>query len=368
MGVADAGAYKSQAAHLSGADRLAVNGYTTTVDVIPGQTYSIRVADDVCRSVAALTSSGMSPVSGTVHVSTYIDNTVQTYNGARYVQRHYEIVPDNGASAATAHVTLYFTQEEFTAYNTSLGREELPAAYNDYTDNPRVFQYHGTPKAGQTGPGAYAGAPTVITPDLSWNYGLGRWEVSFSVTGFSGFFVGSASSPLPVKLVRFEGKLVESNSILLQWNVTEQVDMADYVVEHSDDGRNFTVIGTIPANESSQSRYEFIDHRSHSAAIAYYRLKMTEQDGSYAYSRILRVVLPDNESKVIVYPVPTRDFVWVQGAGIRGTSLKVVNIRGVVLNLVTATPDTQRVDISPLPAGVYFISNQLGNALKFVKE
>ncbi|REA63810.1 hypothetical protein DSL64_05135 [Dyadobacter luteus] len=367
-GIVDAGAYEYQLASLTGADRLSTNGQTTSVNISAGQIYYIRAMGDVCRSVAVISSNGDAPVNGIVNVTTHIDNSVQTYNGSPYLQRYYDISPANSSTTATARVTLYFTQEEFSAYNTSLGHMELPSGPNENPGRLRVFQYHGLPKQGQTGPAAYQGTPTTITPELRWHYGLARWEVSFDVKGFSGFFIGSAQAPLPVKLVSFEGILTETHTVSLQWRVTEQVDMDQYSLEYSNNGKDFTAIGNIPASKTTESRYEFTDTQSHLNSIAYYRLRMSELDGSYAYSRIIGVKLPKEHSNILAYPIPAHDFVRIKGKDLTGTSLKLVNTQGVVLKLIQVTSDDHKIDISSLPAGVYLITTNAGQTMKIVKN
>ncbi|WP_149243254.1 choice-of-anchor Q domain-containing protein [Dyadobacter sp. 32] len=271
VGIADAGAYEFQSARLTGADRLATNGDVTTVQITTGQNYLIQVAGDVCRSVAGIGSKGSSSLSGSVNITTWVDNAVQTHNGTPYVPRHYDISPATGAATATARVTLYFTQGEFTLYNKALVSNGLPTAPDDLTGRAslRVYQHHGPPKEGQNGPGAYTGGMSTIVPDLSWNIAMERWEVSFDVTGFSGFFIGSASSPLPVKLVRFSGKQTDSKSVQLQWQVVEQVDIEQYVVEFSADAKNFVAIGQVGANHLQQTIYQFEDVQARNVQTAY---------------------------------------------------------------------------------------------------
>jgi alpha-tubulin suppressor-like RCC1 family protein len=367
-GIVDAGAYEYQAASLTGADRLAVNGYTTSVDISSGQIYDIQAADDACRSVAVISSEGDTPVSGIVHITTHIDNTVQTYNGSPYLQRYYDMSPATNSTTATARVTLYFTQTEFSAYNTSLGRTELPSGPNEDTGSLRVFQYHGSPKQDQTGPAAYQGTPATIIPELRWHYGLARWEVSFDVKGFSGFFIGSAQAPLPVKLVSFDAILSETHTVLLQWRVSEQVDMDHYSLEYSNNGRDFTTIGNIPASQTAESRYEFTDIQTHLNNIAYYRLRMGEIDGSYAYSRIISVKIHKQHKDGIAYPIPAHDFVRIKSKDLTGTSLKLVNSQGVILKLIQVTSDDHEIDVSSLPAGVYLITTNAGQTMKIVKN
>lgn len=150
---------------------------------------------------------GTNPVSGDIVNQLTIDSTVQTLNGSPYVQRHYDIQPANDPAAATATVTLYYTQTDFDAFNAYPNHgADLPQGPGDAAGiaNLRIYQYHGF--SASAVPGTYSGTGVVINPDDSnivWNAADQWWEVTFTVTGFSGFFASNASfvynqTPAPV--------------------------------------------------------------------------------------------------------------------------------------------------------------------------
>ncbi len=94
-----------------------------------------------------ITPSGSNPVTGNIVKQSTVDATVQFYNGSPYVQRHYDILPDNDAASATATITLYYTQQEFDNFNATAGHgADLPTGPSDGTGiaNLRIYQYHGT--------------------------------------------------------------------------------------------------------------------------------------------------------------------------------------------------------------------------------
>jgi hypothetical protein len=140
--------------------------------------------------------SGTSPVNGNIQTKTIIDPTVQTYNNQPYVQRHYEIVPENNESTATATITLFFSQQEFDNFNAYPGHgSDLPKNSIDAPGiaNLRIYQYHGY--SATAIPGSYDGGGIEIDPtdnNVIWNPAAQWWEVTFTVNGFSGFFVSSA--------------------------------------------------------------------------------------------------------------------------------------------------------------------------------
>ena len=198
--IVDLGAYEYQAPIQVGAERLALSGDVTTVTVESGTTQYIQASADACRSVAVIESSGSLPLSGPVTITTGVDSQPQPYICSPYVARHYGLLPASGTQ--TASLTLYFTQAEFAAFNQAVPSSgQLPAGPQDESGraNLRVYQYGGEPVGGN-GPAAYSGPLVTIDPadtDIRWDEGLQRWSVRIDVVGLGGFFVGSASSPLP---------------------------------------------------------------------------------------------------------------------------------------------------------------------------
>lgn len=141
--------------------------------------------------------SGSNPVKGEIRNRVTVDQTVETYNGKPYVQRHYDIEPVENPGTSTATVTLYFMQQEFDNFNAFPGHGvDLPTNPSDNGGiaNLRIYQYHGF--SGTSVPGSYSGFGIEINPtdaNIIWNIRASCWEVTFDVTGFSGFFVSNGS-------------------------------------------------------------------------------------------------------------------------------------------------------------------------------
>ena len=147
--------------------------------------------------------------------------------GHPYVQRHYDIVPALNASTAQATVTLYYSQSDFDAYNSyvtinSLGLPLLPTGGVD-NGNVLVSQFHGI----GTSPGNYTGTTLNIVPTVSWDATNNWWEVSFPVTGFSGFYISTANIALPLTLLNFNGNL-KNNNVLLNWKTSEEINTRQF--------------------------------------------------------------------------------------------------------------------------------------------
>jgi hypothetical protein len=367
---ADLGAYEYQSAIQTGANRLTVNSNNVSIQAESGKTYRVNSQTESCRSLAVIRSAGQFPVTGQVSITSWVDGTVQSFKGTPYVQRHYDIIPTTNAETATAKVTLYFTQAEFSAFNDKSPSGKLPANAEDTggKSNLRVFQYHGG-TSGQTGPSAFTGAVVSIDPadnGIVWNNALERWEVTFDITGFSGFFVGSSTSPLPVKLVSFEGKLADNQSVDLKWLVAEQEDISEYVVEYSATGRNFAEVGRVQASKNGNDTYTFRTGHPFTGAKAYYRLHILEPAAD-SYSRIVSVNLPE-QANAIVYPMPARDIVWLKGTQLSGSEVRLIDKQGRVFKTIVMQSDEQQIDISALLPGTYLLQMPFGGVQKIVKQ
>ena len=332
------------------------------------ETYYI---DSNCNLIAGINPSGASPVTGTVNTCVQIDASIQFYGGHPYVQRHYDITPVTNAANATATVTLYYTQAEFDDYNLVRGiNPALPATSSDATGiaNVLITQYHG---AG-TAPGNYTGAAVLINPDdnnIIWNNTLSRWEITFDVTGFSGFYVHTnpGSVVLPLHLLSFSGTK-QTNSNLLQWQTSNEINTQQFIIERSTDGRNFNSIGTLPAKGIDNARYGFTDTNPFTDNI-YYRLKMVDNDGKFTYSNIIRLT-NQTISQLAVYPNPVKDFITVQAndRNVIGTTAKIIDMSGKTIKTFLISNNFEIVDMSGLSAGLYLLQTANGNTQKLIKK
>jgi hypothetical protein len=326
----------------------------------PGTIYQ----DASCNLIAKLSPSGATPVSGTVNTCVIIDNGVQTYNSQPYVQRHYDIEPATGAGTATGTITLTFTQAEFDAYNTARGAlPALPTGAADATGiaNLIITQYHGT----GTAPGNYGGGTVLIDPadaSIVWNATQSRWEVTFDVTGFSGFYVQTTTGTLPLKLLSFTAsKTADIN--LLKWTTTEEINTDNFEVERNT-GSGFNKIGIVKAtaNSSAEKQYTFEDKQPF-AGTNHYRLKMVDRDGHFEYSKTV-TVKSDSRTGISIYPNPAQSKLFVDGA-INGTTYQVKNTSGQVV--ATGRLNTEGINLNTLSTGVYILVVN-GAPFKFFKQ
>lgn len=255
------------------------------------------------------------PTEGFTEVT--VKSWLETNPSFGYVPRHYEITPSTNANTATGTVTLYFLQADFDAYNATISSGLLPTGPNDDSGiaNFQIVKFSGTSETGLNYPGPPAYIPGESNSWNSgnytfvWNSSSSIWEVTFPVSGFSGFIGKSIGQALPVTLISFTGKAVEKSNELT-WKTSSEVDFSHFEIQRSIDAKTFEKIGEQASDDSRI--YSFTDHNS-PRGKAYYRLKMIDLDTRYSFSKMIAIG-GDTENSVVgnVYPNPSTSKAYIE--------------------------------------------------------
>ena len=122
---------------------------------------------------------------------------------------------------------------------------------------------------------------------------------------FSPFAVGKVGTVLPISFTNLKA-YEKQRGVQVDWKVTADKNVSTYVVERSADGRNFSKIGTVTANQSDlASAYGFYD-AAPLQGTGYYRIASQQKDGSNSLSAVLRVNLNKSIKETIIYPNPVK--------------------------------------------------------------
>jgi hypothetical protein len=193
-----------------------------------------------------------------------------------------------------------------------------------------------------------------------------------SILNAGSAYIFHTNGPLPVTLATFEG--VESeNRALLSW-VTATESHSDYFdIQKSRDGRVWKDLGRVSAAVHSDDlrSYVFTDDNpldeDSPGNVSFYRLKMVDMDGSFAYSRVVSLSFVKNTGPVL-YPNPVSDKLHINPAeAVRIESIVIVNNLG---QLVLQSFGNNRVGIAVnvLAPGLYLAQiRKKGGAVRFQK-
>lgn len=188
---------------------------------------------------------------------------------------------------------------------------------------------------------------------------------SNAVSTWSPFTLGSiGSSPLPLEWLSVTGSLNTQNQATINWKVNE-IDVANYIVEKSNDGWNFSSIVSLNSKGDGTHNYTISDE-TELQGTGYFRIKQIDNDDSFTFSTV--IALSNNSIEPIsTYPNPVKDIVTISG-GNKGTKLLLTDINGRVLQQFTITQPSINIGMSKYSSGVYMLMIENGATQKIIKE
>lgn len=141
----------------------------------------------------------------------------------------------------------------------------------------------------------------------------GNLQTSAVVTSFSPFTLATDSSagyyenPLPIELINFTAKAVDNKYTQLEWTTSTETNNDYFTVERSRDGiHNFEQVAKVKgAGNSSQLLKYSAQDMSPFSGLSYYRLKQTDFDGKYTYSKLEAVDFNGLQEAFYIFPNPT---------------------------------------------------------------
>jgi hypothetical protein len=181
---------------------------------------------------------------------------------------------------------------------------------------------------------------------------------------------------LPVDFVDFRVFPKTEGVAGLEWRVASEINNDHFTVEKSLDGSHFYSIGTVKGagNSTTAKTYTYTDDNFTSSA--YYRIKQTDFDAKFSYTRIKFLEL-GSANKLIVYPNPAADELNISWQLPANSEVSVV-LMNTLSQIVSAqgyeTTDgffEERLDLSTLPAGVYIVTVVSANqsaSVKIIKQ
>lgn len=171
--------------------------------------------------------------------------------------------------------------------------------------------------------------------------------------------VGMSNTPLPVAMhLRASAG---DNSATLAWTATDEVTVAHYEVQRSDDATGFERIATIAAQgKATAADYEFVD-MAPVAPIHYYRIKAIDQNGSAELSNIAEVALSAGNAFSIA-PNPCTDLLQLHAS--QAFQAEVLSIGGATMLTLDVAEGDNAFALPQLANGVYFVRDVAHGAVK----
>ncbi|TDE15623.1 T9SS type A sorting domain-containing protein [Dyadobacter psychrotolerans] len=173
------------------------------------------------------------------------------------------------------------------------------------------------------------------------------------------------SNVLPVTLVYFTAKKL-AEDVKLDWQTTSETSNQGFGIERKHDDGKWENIGFMDGHGTTTENrtYSFLD-KNPLSGMNYYRLRQLDFDGSAELSRIVNVET-ESANLVKMYPNPTSGILHIERVE---SGVKIFDILGRLVMNVTIV--NQKIDVSSLPAGLYFIaviSENREKSISFVKQ
>ena len=190
--------------------------------------------------------------------------------------------------------------------------------------------------------------------------------ISFYFYTESGTLIDSyeITTPNPVELAYFASTL-NGDEVQLRWRTETELNNYGFHIERAAENSDWLALGFVEGhgNSNSPRQYTFSDSEIYETGNYYYRLKQTDNDGTFEYSDVVSVTVgvpvlyslssnypnPFNPETRIDYTLPKQ----------QNVSLRINNMLGELVEVLEnevkpAGTYTVTFDGSDLPSGIYF--------------
>lgn len=179
-------------------------------------------------------------------------------------------------------------------------------------------------------------------------------DINGVISNIATVYIVVNNEPLPVTLLSFTARRQQQTS-LLQWQTEKEVNFSHYDISRSNNGRQWTTIGTVPATTSTSvvNNYSFID-QAPLEGNNFYRLIMRDKDNTFTYSRI-QVVYFEPVNWVKLSPNPVTDNLTISWANKKITHVCCYDITGKQVYQQPVNGNRIVINMQQYTAGIYML-------------
>lgn len=169
--------------------------------------------------------------------------------------------------------------------------------------------------------------------------------------------------PFPVEFVDFSGEETADNAAIgLTWTTASEENNNFFTLERSKDANAFIPVAEIPSqgNSTSLKTYQFEDKNAF-LGVNYYRLKQTDLDGAFTYSKTIRVLYHGQPEPLMVLspnPVNVGEDIHVQLTNSPDVAprIQVFDMLGNLLKeSIFTEPFQGKISTQNLAGGIYLL-------------
>ncbi len=180
--------------------------------------------------------------------------------------------------------------------------------------------------------------------------------------------VSCSSCALPIELINFNAKSVGS-SVELNWATSTETNNNYFTIERSASGTYFEPLEIVNGAGNSKviRNYKAYDTKPLDEEVSYYRLKQTDLDGSYTYSKMVAVAKGESlKGDLKIWPNPSESGIYTLSSAmemsVKGT-VQILDNTGRIISETALQPDNSTIDLSHYPKGLYIVRINSGDKI-----
>ncbi|MEL7021593.1 MAG: T9SS type A sorting domain-containing protein, partial [Bacteroidota bacterium] len=281
-------------------------------------------------------------------------------SGMDVTDKTFKITPQNTHNSGTIEVDLYYTEAEIAGWE---------ARTNESRSDLRMLRADSDI--------ATAGAGESQTPTNAAFGSTGQmYTATFSsgLNSVSGLALGNRGTALPLELLSFTATAA-AQQINLEWTTDQEYDNAGFYVQRSTDALQYTNLAWVASaknNTVGSSAYRYEDKTARRGVTYFYRLLQVDKNANESFSPLRSATL-STTVQVSFSPNPVTDMLyleigqaegWIGQMTIHDLSGKLWHIEEVT----TTTTSRQSIDVSQLPAGMYWLSINDNNQFNYTEK
>jgi glucose/arabinose dehydrogenase len=161
----------------------------------------------------------------------------------------------------------------------------------------------------------------------------------------------TTNSVLPLQLLSWNGNSqIGYNS--LSWQTANEKQVAQFEIEYSTDGAQFTKVGTVPAKNIAQAVYTFTHNILNDNS--FYRLKMIDNNGAVKYSSIISVKNSTTKNNTLIRTYNgTTNLIWLNTGNTDKVKFQLFSLTGENLLSIGNYKNNAIINLQHLPQGIY---------------
>ena len=171
----------------------------------------------------------------------------------------------------------------------------------------------------------------------------------------------TTTTALPLRLISFNA-LRKNDHIEISWKTAYEYDIKNFQVEYSFDGRTFQPAQSVMASNSMNGSSYSVQHHIAQAGVIYYRLRITNADGSLEFSPIVTTTWDKQTNGVTIPGIVRNNRLLLTIHEPSFTSLRIISNLGQTLFVrnIAGMKGFNEINLPDLPAGTYVV-NLVGN-------